>query len=387
MVTNNPATTFYAPFPLGFSGGSGALRAPQPDGIDFNIDVPTRLHWNFGVQRQITTNTVFNASYVGSHSYHLTRNSDANTRRPVILPDGRKQYVGGNRKNAALAGSRIVTSDVDAFYQSMQLDFIQRLSGGFRSKLSFTYSKTIDDASVTISQHALGGAQATQDPDNARGDRGLSSYDLRRNLVANFNYDIPSSMWTGPAAKLLGGWQAGMILTIQDGTPFTALTGFARSADQARSIADRPDLPAGADKNPVEGATAGCGPVGTDGLARIPAGQQLGGSERYFDPCAFTLQPAGFYGNLGRNTLINPGMVSLDFTLGKETNLSEGVRLDFRAEFFNLLNRANFGLPDNNVFDTAVAAQAVGIPRGAAGTIDDTTTTSRQIQFGMKLIF
>ncbi|OFW32735.1 MAG: hypothetical protein A3J28_07890 [Acidobacteria bacterium RIFCSPLOWO2_12_FULL_60_22] len=321
--------------------------------------MPTRLHWNFGIQRQITANTVFNANYVGSHSYHLTRNSDANTAVPQILPDGRKFYpAGAQRKNPALGGNRTVSTDVNASYQSFQLDFNQRLSQGLRSKVSFTYAKSIDDASITISQHALGNAQSTQDPDDPGADRGLSSFDLRRNLVVNFTYDVPASHWAGVAKTLLGGWQIGTILSVQDGTPFTALAGFSRSRDLARSIADRPDLRPGASKNPV-----------------------LGGPDQYYDPSAFVLQPLGFYGNLGRNTLISPGLVSLDFSMVKITPLTERTRLDFRAEFFNLLNRANFGLPDNNVF------QPNGVVRGAAGRIQSTTTTSRQIQFGLKLSF
>ena len=347
-----------APFPLGFSAGPGASRAPTPDAIDFNLDVPTRLHWNFGVQRQITPNTVFNANYVGSQSYHLTRNSDANTRVPQIQPDGRKRYVGGPRKNPALGGSRVVSSDVNSSYHSLQLDFNQRLTRGLRSKFSFTYAKNIDDASATITNHALGGAQTTQDPDDPRGDRGLSAYDVRRNLVVNFNYEVPSGNWTGAAKTVLGGWQLGTILTIQDGTPFTAQTGFSRSGDQARSLADRTDLRPGAGKNPV-----------------------LGGPYRYFDTSAFVLQPVGFYGNLGRNTLIGPGVVNFDFNLVKETQLSERMRLDFRAEFFNLFNHANFFIPDNSIFQTN------GNVRGAAGRIQSTTTTSRQIQFGLKLLF
>ena len=252
----------------------------------------------------------------------------------------------------------MVSSDVNSSYHSLQLDFNQRLSRGLRSKVSFTYAKNIDDASATITNHALGGAQTTQDPDDPRGDRGLSAYDVRRNLVVNFNYEVPSGNWTGTAKTVLGGWQFGTILTIQDGTPFTAQAGISRSGDQARSLADRPDLRPGANNNPI-----------------------LGGPDRYFDTSAFVLQPVGFYGNFCRNTLIGPGVVNFDFNLVKETQLSERMRLDFRAEFFNLFNHANFFIPDNSIFQTN------GNVRGAAGRIQSTTTTSRQIQFGLKLMF
>ncbi len=107
----------------------------------------------------------------------------------------------------------------------------------------------------------------------------------------------------------------------------------------------------------------------------------LGGPDRYFDPQVFELPPAGFYGNLGRNTTIGPGLVNLDFALAKNFPLHEEARLQFRVETFNLFNRANFAIPQRRVLT------ATGATIGNAGRITSTTTSSRQIQFALKLTF
>ena len=191
----------------------------------------------------------------------------------------------------------------------------------------------------------------------------------------NFTYDVPWRNPSGLSGKLLGGWQLGGIVTVQSGVSFTAATGFNRSRDLNRNAPDRPNLKPGASNNPTSGSTAGC-----PGIAPAP----LGGPDRYLDPCVFELPPAGFYGNLGRNTLIGPGLASVDFTLTKVTSVTERLKADFRAEFFNLLNRANFDQP---VRGGALIFAANGQTLGSAGRIRATVTTSRQIQFGLKLLF
>jgi hypothetical protein len=234
----------------------------------------------------------------------------------------------------------------------------QRVTSGLRYKVSFTYSKSTDNASVVIAQHSLAGPAVTMDPDDIDRDKGPSAFDVPRNFVANFTYDVPTGGSSGLAKTVLGGWQLGGIVTLQDGTPFTALVGFSRSRDLARSLADRPNLAPGASANPV-----------------------LGGPNRYFDPTAFTLPPIGTYGNVGRNTLVGPGVELFDMSLVRIVPLSAHNRLDVRLEVFNVFNHANFGIPDNTVFN------ADGSIRGAAGRITTTSTTSRQVQLGVKYSF
>jgi hypothetical protein len=101
---------------------------------------------------------------------------------------------------------------------------------------------------------------------------------------------------------------------------------------------------------------------------------------KWFDPSAFALPTPGTYGNLGRGTLTGPGLADMDFSVLKNTAVSEKTNLQFRTEIFNLFNRANFGPPNSIVFSGAGVSPS-------AGTITTLATFSRQIQFGLKLIF
>jgi len=146
-------------------------------------------------------------------------------------------------------------------------------------------------------------------------------------------------------------------------------------------LSTRPDLVPGASNNPVEGTFQGCTafPV----TAARPAGLRFGGPDLYLDPCAFSASNAQFFGNVGRSTVIGPGLATVDFSLVKNFPLPirEGAQAQFRAEFFNILNRANFRNPSSQVFDGQ--ARAVN----TVGRITNTSTSARQIQFGLKLIF
>ena len=157
--------------------------------------------------------------------------------------------------------------------------------------------------------------------------------------------------------KLISGWQVNSIVTLQTGLPFTPQVGINQSGTGNSSNPDRPSV------NP---AFTGSAIFGT--------------RERWFDPNAFVLPTPGTFGNLGRGTLTAPGVAEVDFSLFKTTQISERVGLQFRAEVFNLINRANFGSPNPVVFTG-------GAISSSAGVISNTATTSRQIQFGLRLAF
>ena len=182
------------------------------------------------------------------------------------------------------------------------------------------------------------------------------------------------------ALQQLSGWQLNGILTLADGTPVAINSGFNRSRNGASGgqIGDRPDLLPGFSKNPVKGVSKGC--------LGVAAGTKLGTPDLYFDPCAFGLPDPGFYGNLGRNTVIGPGLTNFDFSLVKNISFRETKSVQFRAEAFNLANHANFNRPgalqEGVRLFNASAARVV-----SAATIRSTLTDSRQIQFGLKLTF
>ena len=153
------------------------------------------------------------------------------------------------------------------------------------------------------------------------------------------------------------GWTLSGIETIQSGFPFTPQLGFNPSNN-------------GDTRNPVRPSR------NPDFRRKII----LGSPERYFDPNAFVVPPGGTYGDVGRDTLVGPGLATLDLSLMKKSPLSEKVSLQLRGEFFNLLNRANFNTPNPVVFASGSIA-----PLQTAGVITSTSTTARQIQFGLKL--
>ena len=141
----------------------------------------------------------------------------------------------------------------------------------------------------------------------------------------------------------------------------------------------------------TSGTTAGCtfvngipGPFIPDRPNSVAPGQTLGSPTLWFDPCAFAVPPSGFYGNLGRGTFIGPGTVNFDMSLGKSIPLKfrEGTRLEFRSDFFNLFNRPNFADPATQVLNANN-----NTPISTAGQITKTVTSSRQLQFSLKLVF
>jgi hypothetical protein len=122
----------------------------------------------------------------------------------------------------------------------------------------------------------------------------------------------------------------------------------------------------------------------------VAAGTKLGTPELYYDPCAFTVPNVGFLGTAGRTILRGPGFANVDFSLVKDSNfkyLGEAGKLQFRAEFFNLLNHANFGLANRTVYAASPATTTAENPLATSGTITTTIGTSRQVQLALKLLF
>ncbi len=181
---------------------------------------------------------------------------------------------------------------------------------------------------------------------------------------------------SGLGEQLLGGWQLNSIITLATGSPVTITTTFNRAQNQDARAPDRPDLRSGFSNNPSEGTSAGC--VAEGGPA---AGTQVGTPDRWFDPCAFELPTAGCYGDLGRTSVRGPGFAQVDFSVFKNFEVRENLRVQFRAELFNLFNRANFGIPAAGIFNSDESV------RGNAGRITSTVATSRHIQLALRITF
>ncbi len=250
-------------------------------------------------------------------------------------------------------------TDAESFYNGLRAKVTKRFSEGTMFGVSYSFGKAIDDSSTDSGQTDFQqNASMPQDPDNRKGHRGLANFDVRHNLSTHFSFDLPFGRDLTGAARALGaGWQVNGIVSLAAGTPFTPLLNFDNARNLSRAFSQHPNLKAGASTNPV-----------------------LGGPDRYFDPTAFELPPAGTYGNLGRNTIIGPGLVLVDLSLVKRFTVFGDRPLEFRAEGFNVLNRVNFARPSATVFD------ARG-PVGSAGRISSTSTPARQIQLGLRFTF
>ncbi|MEE8350519.1 MAG: TonB-dependent receptor [Acidobacteriota bacterium] len=358
-------------------GGSGifVFKTPNQSYI---------AQFNLTVQQEIAPETVVSVGYQGSRGIKLSRMNDVNIATPQVQ-NGRYFWPEGcitqirrgeapqpgcsARANPNFQMIRMFSFDSNSFFHSLRASLRRRFSNGFQFQSSYTFSRSIDEASNSgpfdgAGSVANGTANVFFDQ---RIDRGLSSFDVRHNFSMNGAVELPfgpgrafGAGATGALGKLISGWQLSGILSLSDGNPVNLRVGFNRSRSQAGpDLSERPDLVVGADNNPV-----------------------LGGPDQYFDVSSFVLQPEGVWGNLGRNTLTGPGVATLDLSLTKDTALNEDLTLQFRSEFFNILNRANFGVPANTIF-----SDASGTPVGNAGRITNTSTTARQIQFALKLVF
>jgi hypothetical protein len=314
--------------------------------------------------------------YVGNHGYHEIIGIDANEPFPVIcpsapcpatypsnfpsafagkpIPAGTYYVPTSTKPNAAIANTWTYFSEGDGAYNGLQVDAQRRFSGGFAVRGVYTWSKTIDDGDSVNATTSGGEPALASNPFNLRADRGLANFDVRNVAAVNETYALPFGK-----GKPVGGWTVNSIVTIQGGFPFTPQLSYNPSNT-------------GDTRNPVRPFVnpAFTGPV------------IEGNPNQWFNPAAFLAPPnsSGFFGNLGRDTLEGPGLATWDLSVVKDTRIRERANLQFRAEIFNLLNRVNFNTPNAVVFTPTGVSPT-------AGVITSTSTPSRQVQFGLKLLW
>jgi hypothetical protein len=327
----------------------------SPSGVQSDTYTPTVISYDFKIEQQIAPNTALTIGYVGSHGYHEMLSIDANEPVPTILPSGFPYYpTGAALANPNLANTTTWASEGVSSYNSLQLDVNHRFSHGLQFRGVYTWAKSLDDGTAWNSSVGANAPGFVMYPSQPKWDWSPSTYDVRHLAVLNATYELPTGK-----GKLRGGWTVSAIETLQTGLPFTPQLGYNPTNN-------------GDSRNPIRPSwnPAFSGPV------------VLGGPNEYFNPNAFINPSTGTYGNVGRDVLTGPGLAETDFSVMKITELTEKVRLQFRAEFFNIFNRANFGIPNATVFTAAGTATSP-----TAGVITSTATTSRQIQFGLKLQF
>ncbi|OFW39667.1 MAG: hypothetical protein A3J28_12525 [Acidobacteria bacterium RIFCSPLOWO2_12_FULL_60_22] len=361
-----------APLPAGARGAAVQARGMQPD-----AQTPTVLNWRFEVEQGLGRTMSLRLAYVGSRGYHELQQASINNAVPVICPtapcptglaDGTKYFPAGlRRRNPNFANSTPAFMSAKNAYHSLQVDLNRRFGNGLAFRTNYTFSKSLDDSSSLSSFQAIGNPNQVMDPWDRQRDYGLSAFDVRNRFNFSGTYELPLGAGkaflggaTGFADKLVSGWQLNGILSLQGGFPFTPQLGFNRSRDLNTANPDRPDMVPG---------------------RKIDDSIYVRKPEHWIDPSVFALPVAGTYGQVGRNVLIGPGLAEVDMSLFKSTQITERWRMQFRAEVFNLFNRVNFGIPG------VVVLTPSGTPASSAGRITATGTTSREIQFGLKLIW
>jgi hypothetical protein len=366
---------------------AGALLVPG--GVQPDMKTPTLVSWSLRIERELSPNTALTVGYVGSHGYHELIGIDANEPTPVICPASPCPAVypstfpaglagtpvpsgtyfipkGTPKANPALANTWTWFSVGTSSYHALQVDLRRRFSHGFLLRGAYTFSRTIDDGDSLNQTTAANAPGLVSNPFNLRADKGLATFDVRNVAVINALYNLPfgrgqsfASHLDGWSNSFVSSWSLSSIVTIQSGFPFTPQLSYNPSNNGDTRNPVRPFL------NP-----AFTGPV------------VLGNPAQWFNPKAFLAPPpnSGFYGNVGRDTYVGPGLATWDFSVLKDTRIRESFGVQFRAEIFNLLNRANFNTPNLIVFTPTGLS-------GSAGAITSTTTTSRQVQFGLKLLW
>jgi len=282
-----------------------------------NLRTPYIQQWNFGIQRQLGKSRVAEIAYVGSKGTRLIDSRNINQAAPSTNPENLPP-------NPYFSDVDIIESNANSIYHSLQARFEQRLAKGLSALASYTYAKSIDDASGFFTTN--GDPNFPQNSYNLAAERGRSDFDIRQRFTLSYAYDLPIA--TGH--RWLGGWQSFGVLTFQTGTPFTV----ALLSDNDNSNTGFSNLGYGANNRPNV--------VGNPHISNPSATE-------WFNTKAFAVAPYGTFGNAGRNILDGPGLATVNFSIVKSTRVTERLNVQFRAEFFNLLNRTNFNLPDNFV--------------------------------------
>lgn len=382
---------------------SGAAAFLSPSGAQYTSIEPNPhrnyvMQWNVNVQRELASNLTATIGYIGSHGVHQPfRVDDANMVQPTLTSAGYlwpNPIGSGTVLNPNVGPIKYLNWAGSSFYDALILGIEKRLSHGLQIHGSYTWGKSIDNNSGAIAGDTLTNSISTLDPFNLKLSRGLSDFNVGRTLVISATWLLPT-LKSAPAAVawVANGWELTSILTAADGVPFSALFGTGGDPQGKRN----------SDDYAYPNRVSGCNPINTNfknspsGLPlyvnpncfRVPTAPSMAFWTSNCDPSHPFPQCFNLRGNSGRNIMIGPGVANLDFSIIKNNyvkRISENFNVQFRTEVFNILNRANFAVPDlgngnNDIFDSS------GAVNPAAGLLTSTTTDAREIQFALKLVW
>ncbi len=353
------ATIPYGPNVSIFGAATGGLPTSNIAlfATDINQRTPYIFNYNANVQQQLVRDTVLQVSYVGSQGRRLYRVRDINqaTPGPAATRQSRRPF---NAQFPQYSFINYLEASANSSYNAFQANIRQRLASGLNLNVSYTLSKSTDDASNGI-YGGTRGVSFPQDSYNLQAERAVSSFDVRNRFTLNFVYDLNFLPEKFGKNRLTEGWQLSGIYTASSGIPITPF--LSTDVSGTGELNDRPNLAGDPNSGP---RTAG----------------------QWFNTAAFTIPAAGTFGNAPRNSIIGPPVNIFDFSVKKTTRIVENVSLQFRAEAFNLFNRPNFSLP--NVDRNSSAFGAISeTPDVTAGNPRLGEGGPRVLQFGLKLIF
>jgi hypothetical protein len=342
--------------------------------LDKNLRLPYAQDWNLNVQRSFGSNWLFEIGYVGTKGTKLPRFIEGN---PAVFVPGestednvnqRRLYSGCTLANPAApcnyASVGMIAGIANSTYNAMEVSLKKRFSHGLSFLASYTLSKTLDDVSSfnitgSASQSVAGENDLAQNPFDLAAEHGRSMFDARHRLVVSYNWNLP--FWNHPQnwyQHILGNWQANGITTFMSGTPFTVY-----DSQDVSLQGGAPEISGFSSNRPDLIGDPNSGPRTVQEWFNVSAFQRL-------DPVA----QAGQFGNEGRNVVEGPGYQQWDFSLFKDIPIREAKRLQFRAEFFNVFNHANFRLPDNDISSPTFGQIQNALP-------------GREVQLALKFLF
>ena len=406
-IFNNPATPAAIPFgvssPPGthFVDGDFALLTL----LDPNIKMPASQNWNFGIQRKIAGDLVFEADYVGAHATHVIRSLDAVPPDPVLVQQAIADCVavgvanGGcapgdptgiisngvlytgipgiappSVRNTAIQSqgffppTNITRTNADSNYHALQAKVNKQFSRGLQLGAAYTWSHAIDDSNDPLIPEAGAGSFPVDSRNPNVTSKGNSDNDIRQRLVANFSYELPfgrgrAYLSGGVAGKALEGIQLSGIVSTQTGHPYSIVTPLDNGRNGVAAFSF-PDV--------IGDPFASSGPrIDANGNVRTGASNNA----------AFSSTFLGHIGDAGRNQFYGPHYTNADLSLVKNVALTERFKLQLRSEFFNVFNHPQFAQPHRGVGTSTIGLSTATLIRS------DGTTSSRQIQLAMKLIF
>jgi hypothetical protein len=383
-------TLSYANVPIA-NPVSGAPGLISPSNVQTDIATPSVVSYTFSIEQQLDRATSITIGYVGSHGYQQVLSEDQNEPASIICSasstcpagaaTGTIYYPTTVKANPLVANTTSWISGGFSNYNALEVDLRHNLSHDLQLRATYTYAKNLDNGSAWNTSVSANTPAFVSYPVNPSLDYGPAATDVRHLAAFNATYELPIghgqtllSSVSPLINRAVSGWSLSTIATLQTGFPFSPQLGYNPTGS-------------GDTRNPVRPNLA---PNFTGNL--YTRGSTATRVKQFFSPAAFTAPTYGTVGNLSRDTLTGPGYADWDLSLLKSTSLTEQTRLQFRAEFFNILNHTNLQTPNEVVF-TSGPTQGTAANQTAPAALSPTAgiitaaSTSRQIQLAIKLVF